>query len=96
MPASKTNNLPDDEYQKRLHEGLDAIGAEVASAKSKFPDDFVNLHEGWAVMYEEVDEVLQIMKQKAQERDPVHLKKELTQVAAMALRMYVELTGNES
>lgn len=47
---------------------------------------FANLHEGYSVILEELDEVWDITKLKKCKRDPVALKKELIQVAAMAIK----------
>ena len=43
-----------------------------------------SLHEGYAVLLEEVDELWDIVKQKHSERDITALKSELIQIAAMA------------
>lgn len=48
--------------------------------------DFSSLHEAWAVMEEELDEVHDIMLLKKRDRDPVHLRAELIQLAAMAVK----------
>lgn len=52
---------------------------------------FVSYHEGYAVLLEEVDELWDEVKKKPSERDPVKIKKEAVQVAAMALRFLVDL-----
>jgi len=46
-----------------------------------------NIHEGYAVLLEEVDEFWDEVKKKTKERDPKKLYKELVQVAAMAQRI---------
>ena len=49
-------------------------------------DKFANMHEAYAVILEELDEVWDITRQKKRDRDPVALRKELIQVAAMAVK----------
>lgn len=61
------------------------IENELARAKTH-GDHFNNLHEAYAVLLEEVDEVWDITKQKQKLRDPIELRKELVQVAAMAIK----------
>ncbi len=64
------------------------INEEIIKAKTKHPGDFYSLHEGYAVLLEEVDEVWDDIK-KDQSKETI--KKELIQVAAMAVRMIQEL-----
>lgn len=66
------------------HQLAEDIDAEIHSAK-KFPP-FYSLHEAYAVILEELDEVWEITKLKKCNRDREHLRKELIQVAAMAIR----------
>ena len=46
-------------------------------------------HEGWAVLYEEVDELWDEVR--AKEHDLEKMKKEARQAAAMALRFMIEV-----
>jgi hypothetical protein len=69
-----------------LHLVLD----EFEKARRKFPA-FNSGHEGWAVLREEVDELWDEVKKR--EPDPDKLRHEAIQVAAMALRFVVEVTG---
>ena len=46
-----------------------------------------SIHEGYAVILEELDEVWDEVKKKTKDRDLKHLLKELVQVAAMAQKM---------
>jgi NTP pyrophosphatase (non-canonical NTP hydrolase) len=46
-----------------------------------------SIHEGYAVILEELDEVWDEVKKKTKERDLNHLFKELIQVSAMAQKM---------
>jgi NTP pyrophosphatase (non-canonical NTP hydrolase) len=77
-------------YDKSLVSALQDVHAEVDRAKGMFNAAFNGFHEGYAVMLEEVDEVWDEVKKKVHNKDK--LRKELIQVAAMAMRMVVELT----
>lgn len=54
---------------------------------------FASLHEAYAVILEELDEVWDITKQKRKNRSESELLKELVQVAAMAIKA-IESMGN--
>lgn len=60
---------------------------ELARARAKHPGRQHSLHEGYAVLLEEVDELWDVVKAKAEARDPHHALMECIQVAAMAARM---------
>lgn len=47
---------------------------------------FASLHEAYAVILEELDEVWDITRQKRRERDHDELRKEFVQLAAMAVK----------
>ena len=47
---------------------------------------FASLHEAWGVMFEELDEIWDITRMKRRDRDPAHIRKELIQLAAMAVK----------
>lgn len=49
-------------------------------------ETFASLHEGYAVILEELEEVWEITLQKKRDRDPKKLKAELIQLAAMAVK----------
>lgn len=70
----------------------DMVLAEVERAKTLFPDDFVNQHEGYAVLLEEVDELWEEVKKNQRNYDLLAQRKEAIQVAAMAIRFATELT----
>lgn len=55
---------------------------------------FINLHEAYAVILEELDEVWDEIKKKVCERDPELIRKELVQVAAMAVRTIVDVVDS--
>ena len=76
-----------------VHEALPTMTPEVAEEidhevqrAERHGKHFASLHEAYAVILEEVDEVWQIALQKRRERDPAELRKELIQVAAMAVK----------
>lgn len=78
-------------HQEKTINILDLIKNEVARAKTMFPDNFVNQHEGYAVMLEEVDEFWDEVKKNQKKYDLLAQKKEAIQIAAMAVRICVEL-----
>lgn len=49
-------------------------------------EKFASLHEAYAVMAEELDEIWDITRMKRRDRDPSHIRKELIQLAAMTLK----------
>jgi NTP pyrophosphatase (non-canonical NTP hydrolase) len=67
---------------------------ELKRAEAKFPP-FNSAHEGWAVLFEEVDELWDAVKmQYGPERDQ-QMRKEAVQVAAMALRFLLMLEAQK-
>lgn len=52
-----------------------------------------SLHEAYGVILEEVDEFWDEVKKKERFRNPVNVRTELRQIAAMALRTLVDLDG---
>lgn len=49
-------------------------------------EQFASLHEAYAVMLEELDEVWELTRQKRRERAREDIRKELIQIAAMAVK----------
>lgn len=47
---------------------------------------FNSAHEGWAVLFEEVDELWDEVRKKRSNRDPRAMRGECVQIAAMALK----------
>ena len=72
-------------YQTTRGGILDAIDKEVERAKMH-GDKFASLHEAYAVILEELDEVWDITRQKRRERSPSDLCKEFIQIGAMAVK----------
>ena len=78
-------------HEEKTQDILKLIANEVSRAKTMFPDNFVNQHEGYSVMLEEVDEFWDEVKKNQKNYDLLKQKKEAIQVAAMAVRICVEL-----
>lgn len=70
-----------------IEDCLVAVGLELDRAKNKFPRPRSSAHEGYAVLLEEVDEAWDAIKAN----DVAHAKKEMIQVAAMAIRFILEV-----
>lgn len=63
---------------------FDDAREELERANQKHRPYFASLHEGFAVLKEEVDELWDIVKAQDGDRDRAHFLKECRQVAAMA------------
>ena len=72
-----------------LRQALEEVEDEYRRAKGAYPD-LKSPHEGWAVLFEEVDELWDEVKEK--NHDSIRMRKEAMQIAAMALRFMVDLT----
>lgn len=72
-------------------EAAKEIVAECNSARRNH-NRFNSLHEAYAVILEEVDELWELVRLKSTDRDPNAIRAELRQIGAMALRAMVELT----
>lgn len=77
--------------EEKTKDILRLVENELARAKTMFPENFVNQHEGYAVLLEEVDELWTEIKKNQKNYDLLKQKKEAIQVAAMAVRFAVEL-----
>jgi len=80
-----------EERQYRIALAMGDIENEVWRAKSKFPVDFHNQHEAYAVILEEVDELWEEIKKNQKDYDLVAMRKEAVQCGAMILRLITEL-----
>jgi hypothetical protein len=69
------------------------VETEINNAQSRFPP-LNSLHEAYAVLLEEVDEVFEQMKLKESKRDHDLLIKELVQVASCALRTVLDVVND--
>lgn len=77
-----------EDYEKTTAEVL----KEVIRAKTLFPVDFHNQHEGYAVIREEIDELWDEVKKNQRNYDIKNQRKEAIQCAAMCIRFATELT----
>ena len=78
-------------HEEKTADILELIKNEVSRAKTMYPTNFVNQHEGYAVMLEEVDELWDEIKKNQKNYNLLNQKKEAIQIAAMAVRICVEL-----
>lgn len=78
-------------YDIRLWAAITEIKDEVIRAKKLFPTDFVNQHEAYAVLLEEVDELWDEIKKNQRNYDLAAQRKEAVQAGAMLCRLLVEL-----
>lgn len=69
---------------------IDDVITELATARRNFPP-FNTAHEGYAVLYEEVDELWEEVKKNPAKRDYVKMRAEAIQVAAMAIRFCLDV-----
>lgn len=69
---------------------LEEIQSECETASSLFPS-FHSAHEGYAVLLEEVDELWDEVRKNPKKRDIARMRAEAIQVAAMALRLIVDV-----
>lgn len=79
-------------YLDRTNEVLTDVHRELHRAKTLFPAHFVNQHEAYAVILEEIDELWDEIKKNQKNYDIEAQKKEAIQAAAMLIRFVVELT----
>ncbi len=78
------------EYRDRELVAMTAIVAEFRRA-SLINGPFHGAHEGYAVIKEELDELWEEVKKKADARDPEKLQKEAVQLGAMAARFVIDI-----
>ncbi len=78
-------------YNDKLEQALEDVKDEVVRAKAIFKDNFVNQHEAYAVILEEVDELWTEIKKNQKVYDLEAQRKEAKQAAAMLVRLMVEL-----
>jgi len=69
-------------------DAIEATRLEVESARRKFPRRFASPHEGYAVILEELDELWEHVRGDG---DPMDMRDEAVQVAAMAVRFVQDL-----
>lgn len=76
---------------EKMNRVLSNVANELLRAKTLFPEKFVNQHEGYAVLLEEIDELWDEIKKNQKNYDLDAQRKEATQAAAMLVRFIVEL-----
>ena len=92
--AKQSNVLKAIKIDSLLYEILEAVRKECLTASTKYPP-FHSMHEGYAVILEELDELKEaIWKSKGVRLNPVAAK-EAIQVAAMAVRFILDLEGEK-
>ncbi len=77
-----------------IEEAISEVRAELEQAMALYPA-MNSPAEAYAVMLEEVDEVWQIVKTKPSRRILSDLRGEAVQVAAMAIRMMLDVCSEE-
>jgi len=86
------------EYKDKLKTVTKAVLSEINRAKLLHKGDFNNLHEAYAVLFEEVDELWDLVKTNplkhysSMAAYKADVQKEAIQVCAMAIRLIVECT----
>lgn len=78
-------------YNEKLTIQAALVSNEVLRAKKMFPNNFVNQHEAYAVILEEIDELWDEIKKNQKNYDLDAQRKEATQAAAMLFRFLIEL-----
>jgi len=68
---------------------LSEVAHELEQAQIQYPG-FNSLHEGYAVILEEVDELWELVRQKQSHTIGFQGRQECIQIAAMALRMIID------
>lgn len=76
----------------KYKETCQLVLTETLRAKTLFPEDFNNQHEGYAVILEELDELWDEVKKNQRNYDLAAMHKEAIQCAAMCIRFATELT----
>ena len=89
MSVPKTIN----EKLRYLDQAMALVREEYRRAMTKHPNQFVNAHEGYAVLLEEVDELWDHVK--VDSAYTALAMKEAVQIAAMAVKFIVELHDHE-
>jgi hypothetical protein len=72
-----------------MNEIFEKIKTELLFAMEKYPE-FNSLHEAYAIIFEEVDELWEIVKTKQGKRIQKDCNKELIQIASMAIRAIID------
>jgi hypothetical protein len=62
------------------------VRTEYAHVIREHGEHYHSAHEGWAVMFEEVDELWGEVRKKRKNRDPKNMRRECIQIACCALK----------
>ena len=81
---------PDDRQSRQIRSFLNGVETEVYAAVAQHAP-MNSLHEGYAVLLEEVDELWTQVKLRRSDRDLRNVLTELKQIAAMATRCAVDV-----
>ena len=84
-----------DEIMAEIPEAIGQVQDELERAL-KLHGEFRSLHEGYAVLLEEVDELWDEIKKKRSIRDNQKMNQEALQVAAMAVKLMMLVHRNTS
>jgi NTP pyrophosphatase (non-canonical NTP hydrolase) len=91
-PVKKGNkNAYQDDATAKIKPVIKAVRKEVERAMTLHSGSMRNAHEAYAVLLEEVDELWDEVKKNSKTRDPIKMREEAIQVAAMAVRMIVDV-----
>lgn len=72
-----------------LDDALEIVRQELLSAVEQH-GDFASVHDGYGVLLEEVDELWDEIKKKPKNRNIDNLRKEASQIAAMAVKFMMK------
>ncbi len=76
------------EYPPEIQEIAELVAEELHRARLRY-GPMASAHEGWAVLFEEVNELWDEVKLR--DPSPLRLGREATQVAAMAMRFILDV-----
>lgn len=79
------------DFSHEIDEALTAIGYELEQARLAHGARFASMHEAKAVIEEELEEFWEEVRKKKAERSEPHMRYELTQLAAMAVKAMLQL-----
>lgn len=85
-------NIAADDYFIKMSNALGEVEDEISRAKQLFPSMFINQHEAIAVIREEYLELEQECFKNQRNYNLAAQRKEAKQLAAMAIRLMIELT----
>lgn len=92
METTYPDKLSPDHYEKIFVD----IRAELARAKTRFPHSLHSVHEGYAIILEEMEEFWSEIKKYPAHSDLVKVRAEAIQSAAMIIRFVNDLIDNPS